>query len=124
MKKAKRRAFWLRALALAVCTLPVAVCVLLYFPRWQRLGGGSIISGFFLLLLILCAVPLFNYVKTRLATPAAHTMWFIAFLIFFTLASIANEMTVISFVGFISNLCGSFIFRWADGIEKGKDEEE
>lgn len=54
-----------------------------------------------------------NTVRKALASPAAHTMWFIAFLIFFTMSKIADEMTVISFVGFLGNGAGAICFRLA-----------
>jgi Co/Zn/Cd efflux system component len=46
-------------------------------------------------------------------SPAAYVMWLIAFLLFFSLEKIAHEMTVISFVGFLSNLCGAVLFKFA-----------
>jgi hypothetical protein len=40
-------------------------------------------------------------------------MWFILFVIFFLLSKIAHEVTVISFVGFITNLIGTLLFNLA-----------
>ena len=124
MKKNNIKAFWLRLLALIISILPVGACVLLYFPIWKEVGSGALLSGFSLLLLLASAVPLFNYFKDRMKTPAAHTMWLISFLLFFTLSNIAKEMTVISFVGFISNLIGSFLFKAADLCEKKEEGKE
>lgn len=101
----------LRLLALLISTVPVAVAVISYFPLWRGEGAASVISGFSALLLALCALPLFRYVRDRLRSPSAHVMWLIIFLIFFTLSRIADEMSVISLVGFVSNLIASFIFR-------------
>jgi Co/Zn/Cd efflux system component len=42
-------------------------------------------------------------------------MWFAVFIVFLTLSSIAQEMTVVAFVGFVSNLVGALIFRLAEG---------
>ena len=128
MKKTKRAQLILRLFALILSTVPVAACVLLYFPLWKDMGGGALLSGFTLLLLLISAVPLFNYVRTTLKTPAAHTMWFISFLLFFSLSRIADQMCVISLVGFISNLIASFLFKAANAVtdnksEKRKDED-
>ena len=51
-------------------------------------------------------------------------MWLIAFILFLSLSRIADEMTVISFVGLISNLIGSLIFKLARryGKEDVKNE--
>jgi hypothetical protein len=74
-------------------------------------GTGSVISGFTLLLLMGAMLPLWKSVKRILRSPSAYVMWFIAFMIFFMLAKIADEMTVICFVGFVSNLIGAVFFR-------------
>ena len=118
MTEAPIRRVLLRLLALAISTVPVACAVLLYFPVWRGEGAASVISGFSALLLVLCAVPLFKYLKQKLRSPSAHLMWFIIFLIFFSLSRIADEMTVISLVGFISNLIASFIFKRTEDTEE------
>jgi chromate transport protein ChrA len=70
-----------------------------------------VLSGFSILLLTLGAIPLFKLIKRSLRSPSAHTLWFIIFVIFFCAERIADEMTVISFVGFIGNLLGALCFR-------------
>ena len=100
---------------LVASTLPVAVCILFYFPVWRERGIVATLSGFTLLLLALAAVPLINLLKRALKSPSAPLMWFIIFIAFLTLSSIADEMTVVAFVGFVSNLIGSVIFRLAEG---------
>ena len=107
------RRLLLRLLGILLCTVPVCAAVISYFPAWRAEGGEVVISGFTVLLLALCFVPLWNTVRKALASPAAHTMWFIAFLIFFTMSKIADEMTVISFVGFLGNGAGAICFRLA-----------
>jgi hypothetical protein len=51
-------------------------------------------------------------------------MWFLIFISFFLLSRIAREMTVISFVGFVTNLLGSVFFRIARkyGAKEGEHE--
>ena len=105
----------LRLTGAAVSTLPVAVCILLYFPLWRERGIVPTLSGFTLLLLVLASVPLINLVKRSLRSPSAPLMWFIVFIAFLALSSIADEMTVVAFVGFVSNLIGAIFFRAAGG---------
>ena len=105
----------LNLVGVAVSTLPVAVCILLYFPLWRERGVIPTLSGFTLLLLVLAAVPLINVIKKALKTPSAPLMWFLIFIAFLALSSIADEMTVVAFVGFISNLIGAIFFRAAGG---------
>ena len=111
MNKFTPKRILLFLVGLAVCTLPVLIAALSYFPIWSERGDGSIISGLLLLIVILAATPIFKAIKMLFRSPAAYLMWLFAFAVFFSLERIAHEMTVISLVGFISNVCGAFIFR-------------
>ena len=112
------------ALGLAISVIPVAVSVFSYFPLWIERGDITILSGISLILIGLAAVPLYKYFKQILRSPSAPVMWLIAFILFLSLSRIADEMTVISFVGLISNLIGSLIFKLARryGKEDVKNE--
>lgn len=114
-------------LGLMLCTVPVTVTILLYFPLWINEGSGAVISGFTLLLLPAALLPMWRSIKRLLRSPSAYTMWLIAFVIFFMLSKIANEMTVICFVGFVGNLIGAMLFKAAgkntlrgDGENEGR----
>ena len=98
-------------LGLAVSVIPVTVAILSYFPIWLRRGDASILSGISLLLICLALVPFYKHIIKYMKSPSAPIMWLLIFLVFFMLSKIAYEMTVISFVGFITNLLGSFFFR-------------
>ena len=111
MNKFTPKKIFLFVIGLAICTLPVLIAALSYFPTWRERGDGSVISGILLLIVILAAAPIFKALKMLFRSPAAYLMWLVAFAIFFSLERIAHEMTVISLVGFISNLCGALIFR-------------
>ena len=102
-------------IGIVTSTVPAAVCILLYFPLWRERSIVATVSGFALLLLVLAAVPIFNLIKKALRSPSAPLMWFIVFITFLALSSITDEMTVIGFVGFVSNLIGAIFFRLAEG---------
>ncbi len=123
MKATTAKAYILKLIGLIFCTVPVIAAVLLYFPLWRERGGEAVLSGFTLLLLLAALVPLFNAVKSLLKSPSAHTMWFISFAAFFILSSIAEEMTVISFVGFVGNLVGAVFFKIARKGERRNEEQ-
>lgn len=110
----------IRVVALLASIVPPLVCTMQYFPVWRERGGTTLLSGITLLLLLLCAVPMFKYVRKVLASPSAHTIWFIIFVAFFMLSRIADEMTVISFTGFISNVVGAILFKVADSMGERK----
>ena len=113
MNEITPRGALLLSLGLLFSIVPPLAATLLYFPIWSSRSSGAVLSGFTLLLILLAFVPLFNTVKSALKSPSAYAMWFIVFLLFFMLSRIADEMTVISFVGFLGNLIGSLFFKAA-----------
>lgn len=118
---AKRLLF--SSLGLAICIIPVTVATLSYFPLWLAREDASVLSGIAALLLCAALVPMYKYLRRLLRTPSAPLMWFAVFIVFFLLSKIANEMTVISFVGFTTNLIGSLFFKLAEryGREDGRE---
>ena len=114
------------ALGIMVSVIPVTVSIFSYFPLWIARKDASVLSGISLLLICLAIVPLFKYLKQFLHSPSAPIMWFISFIIFLMLSKIADEMTVISFVGFVSNLLGAYCFKFAKrlkgSVEKSDEE--
>ena len=98
-------------LGLAFCIVPVVICILKYFPVWTARGGETIFSAITLILVAIAAVPLFSFIKRILRSPASYTVWLVFFIFFFLVSRIAEEMVVISFVGFISNLVGAVFFK-------------
>ncbi len=75
------------------------------------MGGEAVISGATVLLLAIAFVPVFNLIKKALKSPSAYTLWLISFILFFLLSRIANEMTVISFVGLVGNIVGAIFLK-------------
>lgn len=123
MKEGKLKSQMLRIIGLLFCIVPPVSATLLYFPVWKERGGGAALSGFTLLLILLSLLPMLNTLKKILRSPAAHTMWFFIFIAFFLLSKIADEMTVISFSGFIGNLIGALLFKAARNLDEGAKSE-
>lgn len=103
----------LNLVGLIFSVVPPLVATLSYFPLFVEKGTGSVASGIALVLLIVSAVPLFKFVRRALDSPSARTVWLVAFVLFFTLGRIADEITVISFVGALSNLIAGIFFALA-----------
>lgn len=110
-----------KLVGLFFCTVPPLAAILLYFPLWTDRGGAAALSGFALLLIVLAMTPLFNMIKLLFRTPAAYTMWFIIFIAFLLLSEIAQEMTVIAFVGFVGNVIGAIFLKRA-GVSGDKKD--
>lgn len=106
-----------RALGVAFSTLPPLFAVLSYFPLWKERGSEVMVSGLCLFMILISVVPLIRAVKSLLKSPSAPFIWFLIFLVFFSLSKIADDITVISFIGFISNLIGAFFFSLARRFE-------
>ena len=117
----KKRSFanlTLHILGIIVCVVPPALATLCYFPLWKISGSSHTLAGGCALLLILSARPLFKYTRRLLSSPSSYVSWLLLFLLFFLTEKIAYEMTVISFIGLISNLLGAVLFRIAERTRK------
>ena len=120
------RSLLFRALGFAISIIPVTVAIFSYFPLWVSREDSSVLSGISLLLIGVALIPLLKHVKHALQSPSAPLVWLFSFVIFLLLSRIANEVTVISFVGFVTNLIGSVFFKLAKKYsrEEGEDERE
>ena len=101
------------AIGLAISIIPVSIAILSYFPIWAKRDDSSLLSGLSLILIAVALVPLYKHIRQALRSPSAPLMWFFTFAVFFLLSRIADEMTVISFVGFVTNVIGSLFFKAA-----------
>ena len=122
MKKRPILAAVLNVSALVLSVLPAAICTACYFPLWINRGTATIISGISLILILISAIPLFKLLKKHLSSASAYMVWLVLFVLFFMLSKIADEMTVISFVGFVSNVLGAVLFFVARRIGEQKEE--
>ena len=110
---------YLHILGYLLCILPPLVCTLTYFPLWGE--GGFKLNALCVILLIFAIFPMIKLIKRLLRSDATYVFWFILFLSFYFLSKIADEMTVISFVGFVSNSLGAVLIRLG-GKRDGKQE--
>ena len=110
-------------LGLAICILPPLAAIITYFPIWAERGGAATLSGLALLLMLFAFSPMLKALRRILRSPASYTMWFIGFIIFFALSRIAEQMTVICFIGFVSNLIGAVFFRASKKHNKEHEDE-
>ena len=104
------KGFILRLFGMLLSVIPPAVATLFYFPLWQERGAAYLVSGTAVLLLAVSAIPLLRYVRDKLRSPSAYLIWLALFILFALLSRIADEMCVISFVGFIGNTLGAICF--------------
>jgi hypothetical protein len=110
--EATKRLFF-NALGIFFSVIPVGVSIFSYFPLWISRNDASVLSGLSLILTLAALVPLARYIKKAMRTASAPMMWFIIFITFMLLSRIADEVTVISFIGFVGNLIGAACFKLA-----------
>ena len=108
------------ALGIFFSVIPVAVSIFSYFPLWIAREDASVLSGISLLLTLLALLPLARYLRSILRTASAPLMWLAVFIAFMLLSRIANEVAVISFVGFIGNLIGALFLKLARVRDDGR----
>ena len=101
------------ALGILLSVVPPAGATLSYFPLWLDKGAAHTLSGTALLLITLSALPVLRIAMARLKTPSAPILWLIVFLFFFAMSKIADELTVVAFLGVVGYLCCAVFFRLA-----------
>ena len=111
-------------LGLLISVASPFVAVISFFPIWKERGASTVLSGFTLCLMLICAIPLLRVIKHALRSPSAPILWLVFFIIFLALSKIASEMSVICFIGFISNLIGAMLFKIGEKCEAKNDEKQ
>ena len=101
----------LSASGVLISVIPPIVCAASFIPIWRERGSGAILSGLVLFIALISAMPLIKLLKRALASPSVPLVWLVIFIIFYALDSIAGEVTVIAFVGLISNTVGAILYK-------------
>ena len=120
--KTKTKATLLWIFGMTVCTLPAVLATLEHFPIWIAEGGETVISGLSVIFLLLCALPFKRQIAAYLQSPSAWVVWLCIFVISSLIGKIICDIAAISFVAFISNFVGAFIFKWRDKYVKKEDK--
>lgn len=105
--------FVLYAVGLAVCIAPPAIAVLMNFPVWVQKSSAATLSGISLVLLVLSCIPFYKAILSYIKSASSPIMWLLLFVFCFLFGAIVDEMTVISFIGVVSNTVGAVIFKIA-----------
>lgn len=90
------------------------IATLTQFPVWIDRSSDATVSGLFVVMACLCVIPFLKQIKEYLKNPSAPVMWLIVFCVFVVLRNICDEMIIVSLVGLIANIGGSFL------VAKGK----
>lgn len=103
-----------------LCVLPPIIATLQCFPVWVRQGSDVAISGFSVILILLCCIPFHRQIRTYLKSPAMWLIWLLIFAAFAAVENIIHSVVTISFVGFLGNVVGAILFKWRDRYKEEK----
>lgn len=122
MNKSRYANIYLHILGYLLCIVPPLACTLTYFPIWKNAGGFKL-SALCAILIILAVFPIIKLAGRLLRSDATYIFWLILFICFSALSKIADEMTVISFVGFVSNCIGAMLIKLG-GKRNGRESKD
>lgn len=107
-----------KAVALALDIGAPLIATFMQFPAWVERSAGSTVSGTFVVFAILSSIPLFRFLKDIFKSPSAPLLWGVALALLIALRNIVDEMIVICFVGVISNVAGTAIYKIGDSLDR------
>ena len=93
------------------------VATLSQFPLWVEKSSEATMSGLFLLFAFLSCLPFLKQIKAYFKSPSVWVVWVVLFVLFICLRNIINEMIVVCFVGMLTNLAGTGIYKLGAMIE-------
>ena len=89
------------------------------FPIWIHRSSEATVSGTFLLFALLSMLPFAKQIATYMKSPSAWVVWGILFALFIALRNIIDEMVIVCFVGLLSNIVGTFVYKLGEKIADG-----
>lgn len=121
MKARTKERLLLNTVATVISVVPPVAATLTYFPVWISEGQETAFSGLCVLLLVISTVPLYRLAVQWLKTPSSPLIWLFVLIVFSAAAKIADQVTAIALIGFISNTVGAIIFYVAK--RRGGEDE-
>ena len=100
------------------------IATLMYFPLWVDRSAEATVSGMFVFLGLISAIPLFRIIKEQLRSPSAWLIWMLVFILFAALEAIVFEVKIIALVGFVANIIGAIIYKLGKKIGAREDTKD
>lgn len=112
----------LYALGLLLCIVPAAVAVVDRFGFWNT---GQRVSATVILMLFVCAIPLWRQIKSVIKSfaenPSAWGVWLALTVIFWLFDAIAEDMLVICYIALPSSVVGGLLMSVAHSRMKKEE---
>ena len=110
----------IKAIAVVIDVGAPLIATLTQFTIWVERSAEATVSGLCLVFALLSAVPMFRYLKRFLRSPAMPIVWGVILCFLLSLRAIVDEMIMISAVGFVANLIGWALDRFAKRIKESQ----
>ena len=109
------------ALVMAVgCPIGAA---LTQFPVWVEDSAEATVSGLFLVVALLSAVPIFRLMRDRLKSPFMPLIWIAITVALLALRAIINDLILIGAIASVSNTAGWALYKGGCFVGQKEDKE-
>lgn len=115
----KRR--MIKGTALAIDIVPPFIATLAQFPIWVDKSADATVSGLFIVLAFFSCLPFIKQIKAFMRSPSIPILWMVLFVMLSALSNIIDQMVIVCFVGMISNIIGTLLYKLGDRYNR---EEE
>lgn len=106
---------------LVLSILAPFIATLTQFPVWTEQVDPKQVSAMFIVMAVVCAVPLLNHFKQALKSPSAIAVWVFLFLITWGMKQIVNQIMIIALVGLIANIIGAILCGVGNKVKEMPD---
>lgn len=118
----KRR--MLKGTAITIDIVPPFIATLAQFPIWVEESADATVSGLFIVLTFFSCLPFIRQIKAFMRSPSIPILWTVMFVMLSALSNIIDQMVVVCFVGMISNVIGTLVYKWGDSYNREENREE
>ena len=108
----KRR--MIKGTALAIDIVPPFIATLAQFPIWVDKSADATVSGLFIVLAFFSCLPFIKQIKAFMRSPSIPILWMVLFVMLSALSNIIDQMVIVCFVGMISNIIGTLLYKLGD----------
>lgn len=106
---------------LVLSILAPFIATLTQFPVWTEQVDPKQVSAMFIVMAVVCAVPLLNHFKQTLKSPSSIAVWVFLFLVTWGMKQIVNQVMIIALVGLIANIIGAILCGVGNKVKEMPD---
>lgn len=106
---------------LVLSILAPFIATLTQFPVWTEQVDPKQVSAMFIVMAVVCAVPLLNHFKQALKSPSSIAVWVFLFLVTWGMKQIVNQIMIIALVGLIANIIGAILCGVGNKVKEMPD---